>query len=64
MAAGHKVTAGTASSDKANALIDDGMGWADTPRAVAEQSEVVFSIVTDGEAVKRSRSGRTALSRD
>ncbi len=28
------------------------MRWADSPRAVAEQSEIVFSIVTDGAAVK------------
>jgi 3-hydroxyisobutyrate dehydrogenase-like beta-hydroxyacid dehydrogenase len=28
------------------------MAWADTPRAVAEKSEIVFSIVTDGAAVR------------
>ena len=28
------------------------MRWADTPRAVAEKSEIVFSIVTDANAVK------------
>ena len=28
------------------------MTWADTPRAVAEQCEIVFSIVTDGAAVR------------
>ena len=28
------------------------MGWADTPRAVAEVSDVVFTVVTDGKAVK------------
>jgi 3-hydroxyisobutyrate dehydrogenase-like beta-hydroxyacid dehydrogenase len=28
------------------------MAWAESPRAVAEQSEIVFSIVTDGAAVR------------
>ena len=52
MAAGHKVVGWNRSRDKAEALIKDGMGWADTPRAVAEQSDIVFSIVTDSKAVK------------
>jgi 3-hydroxyisobutyrate dehydrogenase-like beta-hydroxyacid dehydrogenase len=52
MAAGHKVTGWNRSKDKAAKLIDAGMGWADTPRAVAEQSDIVFSIVTDSKAVK------------
>ena len=52
MAAGHKVTGWNRSRDKAEALIKDGMGWADTPRAVAEQSDIVFSIVTDSKAVR------------
>ena len=52
MAAGHEVTGWNRSRDKAEPLIAAGMGWADTPRAVAEQSDIVFSIVTDGAAVK------------
>lgn len=52
MAAGHKVVGWNRSRDKAEALIKKGMGWADTPRAVAEQSDIVFSIVTDSKAVK------------
>jgi 3-hydroxyisobutyrate dehydrogenase-like beta-hydroxyacid dehydrogenase len=52
MNAGHKVTGWNRSRDKAAALIQAGMGWADTPRAVAEQSDIVFSIVTDAKAVK------------
>ena len=52
MAAGHKVVGWNRSRDKARALIKDGMGWADTPRAVAAQSDIVFSIVTDSKAVK------------
>jgi 3-hydroxyisobutyrate dehydrogenase-like beta-hydroxyacid dehydrogenase len=52
MAAGHTVTGWNRSRDKADALIAAGMAWADTPRAVAEKSEIVFSIVTDAAAVK------------
>jgi 3-hydroxyisobutyrate dehydrogenase-like beta-hydroxyacid dehydrogenase len=52
MAAGHKVVGWNRSRDKAEPLIKKGMGWADTPRAVAAQSEIVFSIVTDSKAVK------------
>ena len=52
MNAGHEVTGWNRSRDKAEPLIKTGMRWADTPRAVAEQSELVFSIVTDAKAVK------------
>jgi 3-hydroxyisobutyrate dehydrogenase-like beta-hydroxyacid dehydrogenase len=52
MAAGHQVTGWNRSKEKAEALITSGMRWADTPRAVAEQSELVFSIVTDSKAVR------------
>jgi 3-hydroxyisobutyrate dehydrogenase-like beta-hydroxyacid dehydrogenase len=52
MAAGHSVVGWNRSREKAEALIKDGMGWADTPREVAAQSEIVFSIVTDAKAVK------------
>jgi 3-hydroxyisobutyrate dehydrogenase-like beta-hydroxyacid dehydrogenase len=52
MNAGHDVTGWNRSRDKAEALIKAGMRWADTPRAVAAQSDIVFSIVTDAKAVK------------
>src|SRR3954453_4438828 len=52
MAAGHNVTGWNRSREKAKPLIDAGMAWADSPRAVAAQSEMVFSIVTDGAAVR------------
>jgi len=52
MDAGHAVTGWNRSRDKAEALIAAGMRWADTPRAVAERSEIVFSIVTDAAAVE------------
>jgi 3-hydroxyisobutyrate dehydrogenase-like beta-hydroxyacid dehydrogenase len=52
MDAGHSVTGWNRSADKAAPLIAVGMRWADSPRAVAAASEVVFSIVTDAAAVR------------
>ena len=51
IAAGHRVTGWNRTRAKARPLIDAGMRWADTPRAVAAASEIVFSIVTDSKAV-------------
>ena len=52
MAAGHQVTGWNRTRAKAEPLIAQGMRWADTPREVAAQSEIVFSIVTDAKAVR------------
>jgi 3-hydroxyisobutyrate dehydrogenase-like beta-hydroxyacid dehydrogenase len=52
MAAGHTVTGWNRTSERAAALRESGMQWADSPAAVAAVSEIVFSIVTDGAAVK------------
>lgn len=51
-AAGHHVTGWNRTRAKAEPLIAAGMDWADTPREVAQKSEIVFSIVTDGAAVR------------
>src|SRR6185503_14313128 len=61
MAAGHDVTGWNRSKAKAEALIKSGMRWADTPRAVAEQSELVFSIVTDSKAVRAVALGKDGI---
>jgi 3-hydroxyisobutyrate dehydrogenase-like beta-hydroxyacid dehydrogenase len=52
LAAGHTVTGWNRSREKAKPLIDAGMRFAETPRAVAAESEIVFSIVTDAAAVR------------
>jgi len=49
--AGHAVTGWNRTRSKAEPLIPKGMKWADSPRDVAGQSEVVLSIVTDADAV-------------
>jgi 3-hydroxyisobutyrate dehydrogenase-like beta-hydroxyacid dehydrogenase len=52
LVAGHAVTGWNRSRDKAKPLIDAGMSFADTPRAVAAGADIVFSIVTDAKAVR------------
>ncbi|MBL9080279.1 MAG: NAD(P)-dependent oxidoreductase [Planctomycetales bacterium] len=42
---GFSMTVYNRSKDKAQPLVDKGAKWADTPKAVAEASDVVFSIV-------------------
>jgi 3-hydroxyisobutyrate dehydrogenase len=45
MSKGYSATVYTRSRDKAGPLVEAGAAWADTPKAVAERSEVVFAIV-------------------
>ncbi len=45
IAAGYSTTVFTRSRPKAELLIARGAKWADTPKGVAEQSDVIFSIV-------------------
>src|SRR6266851_7172130 len=45
MAKGYKATVYNRSRDKARPLVDAGAAWADTPKALAEQADVVFAIV-------------------
>ena len=61
MAAGHEVTGWNRSRAKADALIAQGMRWADTPREVAQKSEIVFSIVTDSKAVRAVGLGKDGI---
>jgi 3-hydroxyisobutyrate dehydrogenase-like beta-hydroxyacid dehydrogenase len=52
LAAGHPVTGWNRTESKARPLFEQGMTWGATPREVAAASEAVFSIVTDGAAVR------------
>ena len=49
---GHTVT-GTKS--KAQWLLDKGMTWGDTPRAVAQAADVIFVMVTDSTALDKTK---------
>jgi 3-hydroxyisobutyrate dehydrogenase-like beta-hydroxyacid dehydrogenase len=50
--AGHRVTGWNRTAAKGEPLIAAGMAWADTPREAAVGADVVFSIVTDADAVR------------
>jgi 3-hydroxyisobutyrate dehydrogenase-like beta-hydroxyacid dehydrogenase len=61
MAAGHSVTGWNRTRAKAEALIAHGMRFADTPKAAAEASDIVFSIVTDARAVRAVALGQSGI---
>ena len=54
---GHSVTGYNRTRSKAQWLIDLGMKWADSPRAVAEAADVVFVMVTDSAALEAIANG-------
>ena len=58
---GHAVTGYNRTKGKAQGLIGKGMRWADTPRAVAEASDVVFAMVTDSKALESVAYGDAGL---
>jgi 3-hydroxyisobutyrate dehydrogenase-like beta-hydroxyacid dehydrogenase len=61
LSAGHSVTGWNRTKEKAAHLFKLGMLWADTPREVAHESEVVFSIVTDSAAVRSLALGENGV---
>jgi 3-hydroxyisobutyrate dehydrogenase-like beta-hydroxyacid dehydrogenase len=61
MAVGHTVTGWNRSRDKAEPLIKAGMRAAGTPQELARTSEIVFSIVTDADAVRAVALGETGI---
>lgn len=61
LTAGHTVTGWNRTKSKADALIQQGMQWADSPRELASQSEIVFSIVTDAVAVREVALGPSGI---
>ncbi len=57
LAAGHRVTGYNRTKSKARALLDEGMNWAGSPRAVAEAADVTLSMVTDTVALQAVTGG-------
>jgi len=51
LAAGHPVTGWNRTRSKAGWLVEKGMHWGESPRAVAECAEVTFTMVTDTRAL-------------
>jgi 3-hydroxyisobutyrate dehydrogenase-like beta-hydroxyacid dehydrogenase len=52
VAAGNTVYGTNRTKGKADALVEHGLIWRDSPREVAEQADVVFSMVTDTAALE------------
>src|SRR5260370_4057596 len=61
LAAGHTVTGWNRTREKAAPMFKLGMLWADSPREVARESEIVFSIVTDSAAVRSLALGENGI---
>jgi 3-hydroxyisobutyrate dehydrogenase-like beta-hydroxyacid dehydrogenase len=68
MEAGHDVLGWNRTRSKADALVAQGMRFADTPAAAAREADIMFSILTDGTAVADVALGengiRAGLKRD
>jgi len=58
---GHTVTGYNRTKSKAQWLIDRGMKWADSPRAVAAASDVIFTMVTNAAALAAIHDGQEGL---
>jgi len=58
---GHTVTGYNRTSSKAQWLIDKGMRWADSPRAVAAAAEVTFAMVTNSAALTAIMEGADGI---
>ena len=54
---GHTVTGYNRTRSKAQWLVERGMKWGDTPRAVAAASDFIFSMVTNADAMKSLAEG-------
>jgi 3-hydroxyisobutyrate dehydrogenase-like beta-hydroxyacid dehydrogenase len=61
MSKGHIVTGYNRTKSKAQRLIDKGMTWADSPRAVAEASDATFVMVTNSAALEAVANGPDGL---
>ena len=59
--AGHSVTGYNRTKSKAQWLLDLGMKWADTPRAVAGSSDVVFSMIANNSALRAVTEGNDGI---
>lgn len=59
--AGHTVTGYNRTRAKAQWLLEAGMRWADSPRAVAEAAGVTFTMVTDTKALQAVTEGPDGL---
>jgi 3-hydroxyisobutyrate dehydrogenase-like beta-hydroxyacid dehydrogenase len=55
--AGYNVTGWNRTRERAEPLVDAGMGWADTPRELAESVDVLFTMLTNTAAIEATAGG-------
>src|SRR5215213_11866954 len=55
--AGHEVVGWNRTKEKAQPLLDAGMGWADSPRELAGRVDVLFTMLTNTAAVQATADG-------
>jgi len=58
---GHSVIGTNRTKSKAQWLLDKGMAWGDTPRAVAQAADIIFVMVTDSNALESVAGGPDGL---
>ncbi len=61
LAGGFQVTGWNRTKSKAESLFKLGMKWADSPKLLAAESDVLFTIVTDSEAVRALALGENGI---
>jgi 3-hydroxyisobutyrate dehydrogenase-like beta-hydroxyacid dehydrogenase len=61
LAAGHELHGWNRTREKAAALVDEGLLLEDSPRAVAEQAEAVFTMVTNVPALRAVAEGEDGI---
>jgi 3-hydroxyisobutyrate dehydrogenase-like beta-hydroxyacid dehydrogenase len=61
LAAGHSVIGYNRTKSKAQRLLDAGMQWGESPRSVAMAAEIIFSMVTNTEALQAITSGSNGI---
>jgi 3-hydroxyisobutyrate dehydrogenase-like beta-hydroxyacid dehydrogenase len=59
--AGHELAGWNRTKEKAATLVEAGMVWCDSPRKVAERSDVVFSMVTNVAALEAVTDGADGI---
>jgi 3-hydroxyisobutyrate dehydrogenase-like beta-hydroxyacid dehydrogenase len=59
--AGHSVIGYNRTKERAQWLLDAGMSWGESPRAVAEAADIVFTMVTDTKALYSVVEGEQGL---
>ena len=59
--AGHTVTGYNRTKSKAQWLLNAGLQWADTPRAVAESADIIFTMLTNTNALHEVLTGSDGI---